>query len=141
MTRRTDLDFFTRGGNTYASVGTLGQGNNRGTIDFKEAGYFIPVNANTWTSHVFKAQRKPDGTFTYWGATGDFNLGAQGRSAIDVYKVTLPGPPDPQAAPAPRAHPGSRRPRAGAAARAPTAARRSPASAAWASSAGAAGCG
>jgi len=30
MTRRTDLDFFTRGGNTYASVGTLGQGNNRG---------------------------------------------------------------------------------------------------------------
>ena len=67
-----------------------------GTIDFKEAGYFIPVNANTWVSHVFKAQRNQDGSFTYWGATGDFNLGAQGRAAIDVYKVTLPAAPDPQ---------------------------------------------
>jgi len=67
-----------------------------GTIDFKEAGYFIPANANTWSSAIFKAQRNPDGTFTYWGATGDFNLGAAGRNAIDVYKVTLPAPPAPQ---------------------------------------------
>ena len=67
-----------------------------GTIDFEEAAYFIPANANTWTSAVFKAQRNPDGTFTYWGATGDFNVGAAGRNAIDVYTVTLPGPPDPQ---------------------------------------------
>jgi hypothetical protein len=67
-----------------------------GTIDFKEAGYFIPVNANTWVSHVFKAQQNPDGTFTYWGATGDFTIGGQGRSAIDVYKVTLPAPQAPQ---------------------------------------------
>ena len=67
-----------------------------GTIDFKEAGYFIPANANTWSSAIFKAQRNADGTFTYWGATGDFNIGAAGRNAIDVYKVTLPAPPDPQ---------------------------------------------
>ena len=67
-----------------------------GTIDFKEAGYFIPANANTWVSPIFKAQRNADGTFTYWGATGDFNLGEAGRNAIDVYKVTLPAPPDPQ---------------------------------------------
>jgi hypothetical protein len=70
--------------------------NPNGSLDFKEAGYFIPVNANTWVSHVFKAQRNPDGSFTYWGATGDFNLGGQGRSAIDVYKVTLPPPPGPR---------------------------------------------
>ena len=67
-----------------------------GTIDFKEAGYFIPANANTWSSAIFKAQRNADGTFTYWGATGDFNIGAAGRNAIDVYKVTLPAPPAPQ---------------------------------------------
>ena len=45
---------------------------------------------------IFKAQQNPDGTFTYWGATGDFNLGDGGRNAIDVYKVTLPAPPTPQ---------------------------------------------
>ena len=67
-----------------------------GTVDFKEAGWFIPANANTWVSHVFKAQRNADGTFTYWGATGDFQIGGQGRSAMDIYKVTLPGPPGPQ---------------------------------------------
>ena len=82
-----------------------------GTIDFKEAGYFIPVNANTWVSHIFKAQRNADGTFTYWGATGDFTIGGQGRSAIDVYKVTLPAPQTPQGgtggAGAPAAAPGS----------------------------------
>ena len=38
-----------------------------GTIDFKEAGYFIPANENTWSSAVFKAQRNPDGTFTLLG--------------------------------------------------------------------------
>ena len=42
---------------------------------------------------MFDWQRNSDGTFTYWGATGDFNLGAAGRSAIDVYEVTLPPPP------------------------------------------------
>ena len=41
-----------------------------------------------------RSQQNPDGTFTYWGATGDFNLGGGGRNAIDVYKVTLPAPPD-----------------------------------------------
>ncbi len=66
-----------------------------GTVEFQEAGYFIPENANTWTSAVFKVKRNPNGTFTYWGATGDFNLGAAGRSAIDIYKVTLPAPPRP----------------------------------------------
>jgi hypothetical protein len=63
-----------------------------GTFKFEESGYFIPANANTWVSHVFKKRRNDDGTFTYWGATGDFLLGDNGRSAIDVYKVTLPAP-------------------------------------------------
>jgi hypothetical protein len=67
--------------------------NNR--IEFKEAGWFLPTNANTWASAVFKYQQNADGTFTYWGATGDFNLGV-GRSAIDVWKVTLPAPPQPR---------------------------------------------
>jgi hypothetical protein len=47
-------------------------------------------------SHVFKAQKNPDGTWTYWGATGDFNLGLAGRSAIDIWKATLPAPPKPR---------------------------------------------
>ena len=69
--------------------------NRDGTIDFEEAGWFTPEGANTWTSHVFKVQRNPDGTFTYWGATGDGILPGTGRSTIDVYKVTLPAPPKP----------------------------------------------
>jgi hypothetical protein len=64
-----------------------------GTVDFKEAGYFIPENANTWTSAIFKVQRNRDNTYTYWGATGDFTLAGAGRNAIDIYKVTLPAPP------------------------------------------------
>ena len=67
-----------------------------GTLDFKETGYFVPENANTWTSHIFKVQKNQDGTFTYWGATGDGILPATGRGAIDVYKVTLPAPPEPR---------------------------------------------
>ena len=66
-----------------------------GTIVPREAGFFLPTNANTWVSQIFKFQGNPDGTFTYWGATGDFNLAENGRSAIDVYKVTLPAPPRP----------------------------------------------
>jgi hypothetical protein len=66
-----------------------------GTVEFRNVGWFIPENANTWVSHVFKTRANPDGTFTYWGATGDFFLGAAGRSAIDVYEVTLPAPPVP----------------------------------------------
>ena len=50
-------------------------------------------------SHVFQYQRNRNGTYTYWGATGDFNLGERGRNAIDVYKVTLPAP-QPAACPA-----------------------------------------
>jgi hypothetical protein len=65
-----------------------------GTIEFKQAGWFIPENANTWTSHVFKVEENANCTFTYWGATGDFNIGAAGRNAIDIYKVTLPAPPN-----------------------------------------------
>ena len=64
----------------------------KGTIDFKEVAYFIPANANQWVSAVFKMQKNTDGTYTYWGATGDFNLGTVGRNAIDVWKVTLPAP-------------------------------------------------
>jgi len=68
-----------------------------GTVTLKDAGWFIPEKANTWTSHVFKWRENADGTFTYWGATGDFLLGTTGRSAIDVYEVTLPAPPKPAA--------------------------------------------
>jgi RTX calcium-binding nonapeptide repeat (4 copies) len=64
-----------------------------GTIRFEEAGYFIPENANEWVSAVFSSQRNADGTETYYGATGDFFLGAAGRSSIDVYRVTLPPAP------------------------------------------------
>jgi hypothetical protein len=66
-----------------------------GTVDFREAGYFIPANANTWVSHIFKVERNRDGSFNYYGATGDFNIGAGGRNTIDVYKARLPAPPTP----------------------------------------------
>ena len=72
-----------------------------GTVTFKDTGYFIPANANTWASHVFKAQRNQDGTFTYWGAASDGILPGSGRGAIDVYKVTLPPPPTPLGGPPP----------------------------------------
>jgi hypothetical protein len=68
----------------------------KGRIKFERAGYLIPENANTWVSHVFDWRRNGDGTFTYTGATGDFNLGAAGRSAIDIFEVTLPAPPKPK---------------------------------------------
>ena len=66
-----------------------------GTVELKEVGYFTPERANTWTSHIFKAQRNADGTFTYWGAASDGIVPGAGRSAIDVYKVTLPPAPEP----------------------------------------------
>lgn len=66
-----------------------------GTVSFRKAGHFIPVEANQWVSAVFKYRENPDGTFTYWGATGDFNIGTAGRNAIDVWEVTLPAPPEP----------------------------------------------
>ncbi|MEJ7784578.1 MAG: hypothetical protein WKF96_07225 [Solirubrobacteraceae bacterium] len=66
-----------------------------GTVDFKEAGFFIPASANEWVSSIYKVEKNQDGTFTYFGATGDFSVG-QGRNAIDLYKVTLPPPPSPR---------------------------------------------
>jgi len=69
-----------------------------GTIDFERAGYFIPEHANEWVSHVFKVEKNDDGSFTYWGAAGDFLLGDGGRNTIDVYKATLPAPPKPRGA-------------------------------------------
>ncbi len=45
-----------------------------GAITTKQIGWFLPTDANTWVSHVFKYQANPNGTFTYWGATGDFNF-------------------------------------------------------------------
>ena len=75
--------------------------NGDGTVTLKEAGWFTPEHANTWTSHVFKAQRNQDGTFTYWGAATDGILPGAGRSAIDIYKVTLPPAPEPAGDPAP----------------------------------------
>ena len=68
-----------------------------GTIDFKEAGYFIPENANEWTSAIWKVEKNADGSFTYWGAASDFYVGDGGRGTMDLYKVTLPPPPTPAA--------------------------------------------
>ncbi len=70
-----------------------------GTIDFETAAYFVPENANEWTSHVFKVETNPDGSFTYWGAAADFALADAGRNAVDIYKVTLPAPPKPSGEP------------------------------------------
>jgi hypothetical protein len=70
--------------------------NRDGTLDFKEAGWFIPANANEWVSAVFKVQQNRNGTYTYYGAAGDFSLGEAGRDTIDVYRVTLPAPPRPR---------------------------------------------
>jgi hypothetical protein len=68
-----------------------------GTIDFKEVGYFIPENANEWVSAIWKVDKNADGSFTYWGATGDFYVGDGGRGTMDLYKVTVPPPPTPAA--------------------------------------------
>ena len=65
-------------------------------IEFREAGWFIPPRANQWVSHVFKAQRNRDDTWTYWGTLADFNLGEVGRNTVEIYRVTLPPPPIPR---------------------------------------------
>ena len=67
-----------------------------GRLEWRETGYFIPAQANEWVSHIFKARRNRDDSWTYWGATGDFSLAADGRNAIDIFKVTLPPPPAPR---------------------------------------------
>jgi hypothetical protein len=66
-----------------------------GTLDFRRAGYFVPANANQWVSAVFRVEDNGDGTFTYYGATGDGIVGDAGRNGMDVYRVTLPAPPAP----------------------------------------------
>jgi hypothetical protein len=70
--------------------------NANGTIDFRDAGYMIPANANQWVSHIFKVQRNANGSFTYYGAAADFYVGDGGRGTLEVYKVTLPAPPAPR---------------------------------------------
>jgi hypothetical protein len=65
-------------------------------LEFREAGWFIPPRANQWVSHVFKAERNRDDTWTYWGALADFSLGAVGRNTVEIYRVTLPPPPLPR---------------------------------------------
>ncbi|MBA2529660.1 MAG: hypothetical protein H0V19_06795, partial [Euzebyales bacterium] len=62
-----------------------------GTFEYREAGYFIPVDANQWVSHIFKVQKNADGTFTYYGVASDFKIDS-GRNSIEVYKVTLAAP-------------------------------------------------
>jgi hypothetical protein len=68
-----------------------------GTISFKEAAYFIPGNANHWVSAIYRVDKNANGSFTYYGATGDFYVGDGGRGSVDFYKVTLPAPPAPAA--------------------------------------------
>ena len=82
--------------------------NKDGTLDFKRAGYFIPENANQWVSAIFKVERNPDGTTTYYGMTGDGIVGTFGRQGVDIYKVTLPAAPlPPNRVPPPNAEPGT----------------------------------
>jgi hypothetical protein len=64
-----------------------------GTIEFNEIAYHIPANANQWVSAIWKVDRNADGSFTYWGATGDFYVGDGGRGTVDLYKVTIKRPP------------------------------------------------
>ena len=64
-----------------------------GSVRATEAGWFLPANTNEWVSAIFRMRRNANGSYTYWGATGDFNLGEAGRDSIDVYRVTLPPPP------------------------------------------------
>jgi hypothetical protein len=73
----TDLDFFTQGNRTYASVGTLAIGPNAGGQTILQLAEGDEVE--------------------HWGATGDFNVGAAGRHAVDIWGVTIESPP-----PAPR---------------------------------------
>ncbi|HEX8054802.1 MAG TPA: hypothetical protein VF517_17575 [Thermoleophilaceae bacterium] len=68
-----------------------------GTISFKEAGYFIPENANQWVSAIYRVDHNNDGSFTYYGTSGDFYVGDGGRGTVDFFKVTLPPPPAPAA--------------------------------------------
>ena len=63
-----------------------------GTFSWHEVAYFTPENADQWVSAIFHYEDNGDGTWTYYGATGDFMLAGYGRNAIDVYKVTLPAP-------------------------------------------------
>ncbi len=58
-----------------------------GTFEWIPVSYFVPENANQWTSHVFDMVENADGTFTYYGAAGDIH-----RTSIDVWSVTLPAP-------------------------------------------------
>jgi hypothetical protein len=63
-----------------------------GRVSFIQRGHFIPGSAaNEWVSAVFKVKQNANGTYTYWGAAGDFGV----RNAIEIYKVTLPAPPRP----------------------------------------------
>jgi hypothetical protein len=64
-----------------------------GSVRATEAGWFLPANNNEWVSAIFRMRRNANGSYTYWGATGDFNLGEAGRDSIDVFRVTLPPPP------------------------------------------------
>ena len=66
-----------------------------GTITFKEAGFWIPANTNQWVSAVYRVDRNDDGTFTYYGTSGDFYVGDGGRGTVDFFRVTLPAPPTP----------------------------------------------
>ena len=60
-----------------------------GTFEFAQVGYFIPDNANQWTSAVFKCEVQDDGRISYYGVASDFFL-ANGRNAVEIYKATLP---------------------------------------------------
>ncbi|CAN5379919.1 hypothetical protein BH23ACT9_BH23ACT9_33810 [soil metagenome] len=63
-----------------------------GTFEFREVAWFIPEQANQWVSSIFDITENDDGTFTYLGTSADFRLSEGGRTAIDVYQVTLPPP-------------------------------------------------
>ncbi len=62
-----------------------------GTFEWREAAWWVPESAATWTSAIFAYNTDlSDGSVTYYGATADF-----GRQSVDIYSITLPAPPKP----------------------------------------------
>ena len=59
-----------------------------GSFEWVEAAYWVPEASAQWTSHIFAMNENADGTYTYFGATSDIV-----RTAVDIYSVTLPPPP------------------------------------------------
>ena len=63
-----------------------------GTIDFKRSPGSRPRTRTRGRRAIFKVQENPDGSFTYWGATGDGILPGTGRVGDRRLQGHAPGP-------------------------------------------------